>query len=344
MGEIKIVHFCGTHEYTIAKYGLRYLLPENVKMIAGPGCPVCVTQAGYIDEAIKLASSGVELLTFGDLYKVPGSKGSLSDAKADGAKVRVVYSLADAIGIARQNPKREFVFSAVGFETTACTTAAEVIGGRLSENMSLLVAHKLIPPLMELLVGMGDITFQGYICPGHVSTIIGCKPYEIFPHSYRIPSVIAGFEPLDIMLAIRSILEQIITGDSKLVNEYRRAVKYEGNIKAQEMMALAFDVEDSYIRGIGRVPSSAYDLKEELSEFDAIRKYGLEIKPGLDVKPGCYCHHIVVGRALPIECPMFMKECTPNTPYGPCMVSSEGTCSVWAKYGERDLVPRVSDE
>ena len=336
MGEIKIVHFCGTHEYTIAKYGLRYLLPENVKMIAGPGCPCCVTPAGYIDEAIRLASSGIELLTFGDLYKVPGSKGSLSDAKADGAKVRVVYSLADAIGIARQNPKREFVFSAVGFETTACTTAAEVIGGRLSENMSLLVAHKLIPPLMELLVGMGDITFQGYICPGHVSTIIGCRPYEIFPRSYRIPSVIAGFEPLDIMLAIRLILEQNIAGDSKLVNEYKRAVRYEGNLRAQEVMARAFDVEESYIRGIGRVPSSAYEFKEEFSDLDAKRKYGLVIKPGLDVKPGCYCHHIVVGRTLPTECPMFMKECTPETPYGPCMVSSEGTCSVWAKYGERE--------
>lgn len=331
-GETKIVHFCGTHEYSISKYGLRYLLPESVKMVAGPGCPVCVTPAGYIDVAIELASSDVELLIFGDMYRVPGSKGSLADAKADGAKVRIVYSLGDAIRIAQKDPGREFTFSAIGFETTACTTAAEVVWGRIPENMSLLVAHRLIPPLMELLVGIGDIFFQGYICPGHVSTVIGCRPYEIFPRTYRIPSVIAGFEPLDIMLAIRSILEQVVAGEAKLVNEYDRAVRYEGNPVAQRSMARAFDTVNGYIRGIGRVPGSAYELKGEFGELDARKKYNLEIKPGLDVKPGCWCHHIVVGRALPSECPMFMKECTPGTPYGPCMVSFEGTCLAWAKH------------
>lgn len=334
-GEIKIVHFCGTHEYSIARYGLRHLLPENIRMVAGPGCPVCVTPAGYIDAAIELASSGVEILTFGDMYRVPGSKGSLADARADGARVRVVYSLGDAIGIANKNPGSEFVFCAIGFETTACTTAAEVVGGRIPGNMSLLVAHRLIPPLMELLVGMGDITFQGYICPGHVSAIIGCRPYEIFPRTYRIPSVIAGFEPLDIMLAIRSILEQVIDGDARLVNEYERAVKYEGNLVAQRSMARAFDVVSSHVRGIGMVPGSAFELKEEFGKLDAVKRYGLEIRPGLDVKPGCWCHHIVVGRASPPECPMFMKECTPSTPYGPCMVSFEGTCSVWARHEKR---------
>jgi hydrogenase expression/formation protein HypD len=333
VGEIKIVHFCGTHEYSIAKHGLRHLLPEGVRMVAGPGCPVCVTPAGYIDTAIELATSGIELLIFGDLYRVPGSEGSLAEAKAGGAKVSVVYSLTDAIDVASRNPEREFIFFAVGFETTACTIAAEVCGGRIPKNMSLLIAHRLIPPLMELLVGMGDIMFQGYICPGHVSTIIGCKPYEIFPRVYRIPSVIAGFEPLDVMLAIRSILGQHIEGVAELVNEYKRAVKPEGNIKAQEMMARAFDVEDGYVRGIGRVPESAYELKEEFGGFDARKKHGLTIKPGLDVKPGCYCHHVVVGRILPPECPMFMRECTPDTPYGPCMVSSEGTCLVYCKYG-----------
>jgi hydrogenase expression/formation protein HypD len=334
-GEIKIVHFCGTHEYTISKHGLRHLLPQEVEMVAGPGCPVCVTPAGHIDAAIELASSGVEMLIFGDLYRVPGSEGSLSDAKANGAKVRIVYSLPDATRVASQNPDHEFVFFAIGFETTACTTAAEVIGNRIPENLSLLLAHRLIPPLMEVLVGMGDITFQGYICPGHVSTVIGCTPYQVFPRSYRIPSVIAGFEPLDIMLAIRSILEQVTAGDAKLVNEYGRAVRPEGNLKAREAMARAFDIRTAHVRGIGKVPESAYELKEEFREHDARERHDLKIKPGLDVRPGCYCHHVVVGRATPSECPMFMKECTPSTPYGPCMVSFEGTCSVWAKHGGR---------
>ncbi|KXB01087.1 hypothetical protein AKJ41_02785 [candidate division MSBL1 archaeon SCGC-AAA259O05] len=331
--EIKIIHLCGTHEYSIVKNGLRSLLPKNVKLIPGPGCPVCVTPAGHIDAAVELTLSGVEILTFGDMFKVPGSKQSLEEAKADGGRVEIVYGLADAISIAQNNTDRNFVFFAIGFETTSCTTAAEVYKDRIPENLTLLVSHRLMPPITEVVVGMGNLPFLGLLCPGHVSTIIGAKPWRIFPEAYQMPTVVAGFEPLDILTAIRTILEQARNGEAELVNEYKRAVRSNGNTKAKEFLKKVFKKTDGHWRGIGTVPSSAYELREEFKNYDAAERYGLHLDMGEDIKPGCRCHHVIIGRAVPTECPMFLEECTPSSPFGPCMVSSEGACSVWAKHG-----------
>ncbi|KXB06376.1 hypothetical protein AKJ53_00440 [candidate division MSBL1 archaeon SCGC-AAA382F02] len=331
--EIKIIHLCGTHEYSIVKHGLRTLLPENVKLIAGPGCPVCVTPAGHIDIAVELALSDIEILTFGDMFKVPGSKQSLADAKTNGGCVEIVYGLTDAISIAQSNPEREFTFFAIGFETTSCTTAAEVYANRIPENLSLLVSHRLMPPITEVVLGMGNLPFLGLICPGHVSTIIGAKPWGIFPEAYQMPTVVAGFEPLDILTAVKTILEQALNGKAELVNEYKRVVRYNGNTKAKELIKKVFKKTDGHWRGIGIVPSSAHVLREEFKEHDATERYKLNLGIEEDIKPGCRCHHMIIGRSVPTECPMFLKGCTPSSPYGTCMVSSEGTCSVWAKHG-----------
>jgi len=330
--EVRFCHVCGTHEWTITHYGLRSLLPENVDLIAGPGCPVCVTPASEIDRAVALALEGVTILTFGDLVRVPGSRTSLHDARAQGGDVRVVYSVGDAVKIARKEPSREFVFFAVGFETTAPSTAIEVLKGP-PENLSFLVAHRLIPPAMELLLGIGDLHIDGFIAPGHVSTIIGMRPYEIFPRAYRMPTVIAGFEPLDMLFAVLMLLRQIREGEARLENEYTRSVTWEGNEKAHKLMREVFDVVSGYWRGLGRLPNSAFTLKDELSRYDAKIRYNVKVEGSRDILPGCLCHLVMIGKIKPPECPLFMKACTPQTPKGACMVSTEGTCSIWAKHG-----------
>jgi len=330
--EVKFCHVCGTHEWTITHYGIRSLLPKNIDVIAGPGCPVCVTPASEIDRAISLALNGVTILTFGDLVRVPGSEISLQEAKARGGDVRVVYGVGDAVKIARRERDREFVFVAIGFETTAPSTASEILR-KLPKNLTFLIVHRLIPPVMELLLGIGDLHIDGFIAPGHVSTIIGMKPYEVFPRAYRMPTVIAGFEPLDVLFAILMLLRQIRSGDAKLENEYTRSVSWNGNLKAQQIMNAAFKVVDGYWRGLGRIPKSALALKEEFSEYDATIRYDLEVRGSRDILPGCLCHLVMIGKIKPPECPLFMKVCTPQTPRGPCMVSFEGTCNIWAKHG-----------
>ncbi|MEM3464496.1 MAG: hydrogenase formation protein HypD, partial [Candidatus Bathyarchaeia archaeon] len=274
---VKICHVCGTHEWTITHFGIRSLLPETVEVIAGPGCPVCVTPASEIDEAIQLAKKGVTVACFGDVLRVPGSEGSLLDAKADGADVRVVYGVGDAVKMARQEPNKEFAFFAIGFETTAPSTAAEVLH-KPPLNLSFLVSHRLIPPAMELLLGIGDLHIDGFIAPGHVSTIIGLKPYEIFPKTYRMPTVIAGFEPLDVLFAIYMILKQFKEGKARLENEYTRAVNSEGNLKAQQLMKEAFETVDGGWRGLGVLPNSALKLKKEFAYYDAREKFDVKVK------------------------------------------------------------------
>ena len=328
--QIKICHVCGTHEWTITHFGLRSLLPPNVEVIAGPGCPVCIVPAGEIDEVLKLAQQRKVVTCFGDLIRVPGSDSSLIEAKAGGADVRIVYALSDAIEMAKKEPQREFVFHAVGFETTAPITAVEALGD-LPKNFSFLVSHRLIPPAMELLLGIEDLQIDGFIAPGHVSAIIGLKPYELFTKVYRMPTVVAGFEPNDVLMAIYMIVKQHSLGDSKLENEYSRVVKPEGNKKALEAMQKAFDVTSGSWRGIGELDNSALQLKTELSEFDARKKYGLKPTKGKDIHTGCQCHQVIVGKIKPNQCPMFLTACTPTKPVGACMVSSEGTCRVWAK-------------
>jgi hydrogenase expression/formation protein HypD len=329
-GAIKICHVCGTHEWTITHYGLRKLLPPNIEVIAGPGCPVCIVPASEIDEAIELALKGTIVTCFGDVLRVPGSRKSLLDARAEGADVRVVYSVKDAIKMAQKETDKEFAFFAVGFETTAPSTALEVLG-KPSKNLSFLVSHRLIPPAMKLLVEMKDLDLKGFIAPGHVSTVIGLKPYEIFPKKYKMPTVVAGFEPLDVLFSIYMILKQLSEGKLRLENEYSRIVKPEGNIKAQDAMQKVFQITDGNWRGLGAILSSKLVLCPDFSEFDAHVKYGTKIEHGVDTQPGCKCHLVIVGKIKPTECPLFMKACTPQKPVGACMVSSEGTCRIWAR-------------
>jgi len=330
----KFCHVCGTHEWTISHYGIRSLLPENVEVIAGPGCPVCITPASLVDGAVELALDGVVVATYGDMFRTPGTRSSLCQARAEGADVRIVYSITDAVRMAREERRRDFVFFAIGFETTAPSTAVEVLR-KPPGNLSFLVAHRLIPPAMELLADMEDLAIRGFIAPGHVSTIIGAQPYAVFPERYGMPVVVAGFEPLDVLMAIYMLLKQLKEGVARLENEYTRAVRWEGNVRAKEFMRRAFDVVDGAWRGIGLIPNSALELKKAFREHDAIERYGLDVRstPGCDVPPGCRCHEIMVGKAYPMDCPLFLKACRPDRPVGPCMVSIEGTCRIWALEG-----------
>jgi hydrogenase expression/formation protein HypD len=299
-------------------------------VIAGPGCPVCIVPAAEIDEAVELAQKGVVITCFGDVLRVPGSDASLLEAKANGADVRVVYSISDAVKMAEKERDKEFTFFAVGFETTAPSTAVEVLG-MPPKNFSLLISHRLIPPAMELLLGIGDLHISGFIAPGHVSAIIGLKPYELFARVYNMPTVVAGFEPTDVLMAILMILKQHRERAARLENEYSRVVKWEGNTRALEIMTKTFKVVGGNWRGIGRLPDSALKLREEFAAFDARAKYDVNIAQGRDILLGCECHLVIIGKIKPAECPMFMKACTPERPIGACMVSSEGTCRVWAK-------------
>lgn len=324
---IKICHVCGTHEWTITHGGLRALLPENVSLIAGPGCPVCIVPAREIDEAIWLSLNGVTVLTFGDMYRAPGSERSLEDVKSQGGKVRVVYSVRDAIEIAAKNYSKEFVFFAIGFETTTPMNAVEA--ELCTENFSFLVSHRLIPPALDALTTMDDLNLDGIIAPGHVSTIIGMKPYLKYP-KMGMPTVIAGFESLDVLMGVYMILRQIKKGEPRLENEYSRAVTFEGNLKAQEAVARVFDTVDGAWRGLGTIPDSALKLKEEFSAQDARLRYEIDVGPGRDVYPGCSCPQVILGKISPDKCSLFMMACTPEKPKGACMVSKEGTCRIWA--------------
>jgi hydrogenase expression/formation protein HypD len=328
---VKFCHVCGTHEWAITHYGLRSLLPDSVDVIAGPGCPVCVLPAADIDEAIDLTEKGITVTSFGDLIRVPGSETSLQKAKAEGGDVRIVYSPKDAIQMAEKNPDKDFVFFAVGFETTSPSTAIEVLN-KPPENFSFLVSHRLIPPAMELLLGLGDLHIDGFIAAGHVSTIIGMKPYEVFPKSYGMPTVTAGFEPLDVLFAVDMLLKQLKEGVARLENEYKRVVSWTGNVKAQKLVEQVFDVTDGNWRGLGKLPKSALMLKEEFEPYDARKKYDLHIEDSRDILKGCLCHLIMIGKIKPPECPSYMTSCVPEAPKGACMVSNEGTCRIWAKH------------
>ncbi len=331
---VKIMHVCGTHENVIGRFGIRELLPDGVSVIAGPGCPVCVCPANDIELARELAlKNGVILATFGDMVRVPSTEGSLFDAKAQGGNVRVVYSPFEIIKIAEENPDKEIVFFSVGFETTACGVAT-LVQSSSRKNLSFLISHRLIPPAMEFLLGVGDLHIDGFLIPGHVTTVMGLKDYRIFPEAYRMPVVSAGFEPVDVLMGILMVLKQIKKKKAGCENAYRRAVKEGGNPRAREAMADVFDVVSSYWRGIGKIPRSGLALKEQYKGKNARYRFGLsEIEPGIDLNPGCSCHLIMIGKISPVDCPLFETACTPQTPYGPCMVSFEGTCNTSYRYG-----------
>jgi len=258
------------------------------------------------------------------------------DAKAEGANVHVVYSVSDAVKMAEKEPEKEFAFFAIGFETTTPSTAVEIIN-KPPKNISFLISHRLIPPAMKLLVEMKDLSLNGFIAPGHVSTIIGLKPYRLFPELYGIPTVVAGFEPLDVLFGVYMILKQLKEGKPRLENEYVRAVHWEGNIKAQELMHKIFDTTDGGWRGIGIIKASKLKLRNEYADYDAYIKHNLKVEHGVDIQPGCRCHLVIIGKIKPTECPLFMKACSPQKPVGACMVSIEGTCRIWAKLWETQM-------
>jgi len=332
---VNLMEVCGTHTVSIFRHGIRSLLPPNVNMLSGPGCPVCVTANADLDKAIVLAREpGVILATFGDMLKVPGSYSSLREAKAEGANVRVVYSPLDALELARENPTKSVVFYAIGFETTAPVIACSILEAeRLGlDNYFIISVHKLIPPAIRTLLNSDDVRIDGFLLPGHVSTIIGSRPYEFIADHYGVAGVITGFEPLDILQGIAMLLDQIADGEARIAIQYRRAVRPEGNVKALEYLHRLFEPCDAEWRGLGLIPKSGLRLREEYAAFDAERRFEINGPPPRE-HPGCRCGEVLRGVVTPPECPLFAKACTPEHAIGPCMVSSEGTCAAWYRYG-----------
>jgi hydrogenase expression/formation protein HypD len=348
-----LMEFCGGHTHAISRYGIADLLPPNVRMIHGPGCPVCVLPIGRVDQAIKLALEyGVILCTYADTLRVPASGGlSLLKAKARGADVRMVYSTQDALKIARDNPQREVVFLAIGFETTTPPTAVAIKQAAAEglKNFSILCDHVLTPAAMHAILAVeglktgNTVPLDGFVGPAHVSTVIGSKPYEPFADDYGKPVVIAGFEPLDVMQAILMLIRQVNEDRAVVENEFTRAVTRDGNIKAQHIMNEVFELRETFEwRGLGSVPMSALKLRSEYATFDAERKFDVDYVPVPDNK-ACECGAILRGEKRPQECKIFGTVCTPDNPIGSCMVSSEGACAAHYTYGRFREVPLVME-
>lgn len=330
------MEFCGGHTVSISKHGLRQLMPPTVEMLSGPGCPVCVTPNADLDKAIALARlPNIIIASFGDMIRVPSSHYSLQQVKAEGGDIRIVYSTQDALEIARHNPSKSIVFIGIGFETTAPTVAASILQAEQEHlnNYYVLCQHKLCPPVMKALLDSGDVRLEGIICPGHVSAVIGSRPYEFIPRDYGIACVVSGFEPLDILLCVDMLIAQIESGVPTVEIAYRRGVRPEGNQVALKLLYTVFDVSDGNWRGIGTIPGSGLQLSKKYQRFDA--EYAFEINPGKPVEPrGCICGEILRGVKTPLQCTLFNRICNPEHPVGPCMVSSEGSCAAYYHYGE----------
>ncbi|HEY6377940.1 MAG TPA: hydrogenase formation protein HypD [Candidatus Dormibacteraeota bacterium] len=332
----KIMEVCGGHTHTIFKYGIEDLLPANVELVHGPGCPVCVIPMGRLDDGIALARrEGVIFTCFGDLMRVPGSDGSLLDARAAGADVRMVYSPLDALKIARDNPDREVVFYAIGFETTAPSTALTLLRAQAEQlrNFSVFCNHVTIIPPMKAILDSPDLRLDGFLGPGHVSTVVGIRPYEFVTTTYGKPVVVVGFEPLDILQGVHMVIRQILDGRCEVENQYRRVVHDDGNPKALEVLARVFQLRTQFEwRGLGFISQSALALREEFAAFDAERRFTV---PGLRVADpkACQCGEVLKGVLKPWECKVFGTACTPETPIGTCMVSSEGACAAYYNFG-----------
>ena len=341
--EYKIMEFCGGHTHSLCRYGLIELLPKNVEMIHGPGCPVCVLPIGRVDQAIRLAlEHGVTLCTYGDCLRVPASDGlSLLKAKARGADIRMVYSSADAVTLAQKHPDKQVVFFAIGFETTTPPTAVAIRQAAALglKNFSVLCCHVLTPSAISSILESpevrqwGTVPLDGFIGPAHVSTIIGSRPYEFFAEEYRKPVVIAGFEPLDVMQAIRMLIRQVNEGRAEVENEFSRAVDREGNLKAQALVAEIFELRKAFEwRGLNVLPYSALRIRSQFAEFDAEKRFPLDYVSVPDHK-ACECGAILRGIKRPQDCKIFGTVCTPENPVGSCMVSSEGACAAHYTYG-----------
>lgn len=330
---LTFMEVCGTHTMAIARFGIKELLPPDIRLLSGPGCPVCVTPNRYIDHAIALSRlEDTTITTFGDMVRVPGSSSSLERERADGSDINIVYSPLDALDSAGLNSSKEVIFLSVGFETTIPTVASTLIMAKKRgiDNFSILSANKVVPPALEALLG-GDLNLDGFILPVHVSTIIGGKVYEPVVNKYRIPSSIAGFEPTDILESILELTEQNLSDNPHLSIQYRRAVSIEGNIKAQQLINEVFEPTDAEWRGIGTIPLSGLKLRDLFKKFDASTKFGVDIEE-TRVETGCICGKILQGLCDPKDCPLFGNRCRPESPVGACMVSSEGTCAAWYRY------------
>jgi hydrogenase expression/formation protein HypD len=341
--EYRLMEFCGGHTHAIFRYGIQDLMPRNVHFVHGPGCPVCVLPIGRIDNAIALArDSQVTLCIYGDLLRVPGSRQtSLLKLKATGADVRMVYSTTDALKIARENPDRQVVFFAIGFETTTPATAVALLAAEREalRNFTVFCNHVLTPAAIQNILQspevreIGSVCIDGFFGPSHVSSIIGSRPYEFFAEEYQKPVVIAGFEPLDVMQSALMLIRQLNDGRHEVENEYTRVVTREGNVKAQRLVADVFELRREFEwRGLGMVPYSALRIKPRFAAFDAEQRFDVPAIRGSDVK-GCECPSILRGAARPTDCRLFGKVCTPENPMGSCMVSSEGACAAYWSYG-----------
>lgn len=325
--KIRIMNVCGSHEHTIAFSGMRSILPENLELIPGPGCPVCVCPESDIIHALNLSKrDDVLLVTYGDMLRVPSKEGSI---RTQGKNYKMITSPFEAVNMARSNPGKKIVFFSIGFETTTAPTAAILETG-VPDNLYILSSHRLTPTIMEILVQDAEIGIHGFIAPGHVSAITGSNAWNVFAEKYGIPTVVAGFEADNLLLGILEILRQRKDKQVKTGNVYAGVVKPEGNLQAQKIMNRFFKVSDVNWRGIGHIPASGLELRDEYSHRDARKIFKLEEIKESKI-PGCICGRVILGKAYPADCTLFQKTCTPKTPKGPCMVSMEGACNIWYK-------------
>jgi len=332
----KFMEVCGGHTHTIYKHGIEDYLPPNLTLVHGPGCPVCVIPMGRVDDAVHIAAQPEVILTsFGDMMRVPGGRGSFLDATARGADIRMVYSPLDALKVARQNPDKQVVFMAIGFETTAPSTALTVLQAAQEgvKNFSIFCNHVIILPAIKAILDSPDLRLDGFIGPGHVSTVIGCRPYEFMTRDFHKPMVIAGFEPLDILQAIYMLLRQLAAGRCEVENQYTRVVPWDGNRKALQVIHEVMELRPYFEwRGLGFISHSALKVRDTFTDFDAERRFAV---PGVRVTDpkACQCGEVLKGVLKPWECKVFGTACTPETPIGTCMVSSEGACAAYYNYG-----------
>lgn len=332
--EIKIMEVCGTHTQTIARAGLEHMLDKRVKLLSGPGCPVCVTPEGYIDAALELISQpDIIIVTFGDMIRVRGSSRSMEDCMALNSKIKIVYSPFAVMEIVERNKDKQIVFLAVGFETTAPLIAVLINWAKMNHvsNLSFLTGLKRMPPVLSHVLGNKEMKLDALICPGHVSVIMGAEYFDFIPHQYSLPAVVSGFEDMDVAGSIYLIIKEILRKRASLQNHYKSCVTEHGNNRAQRMLSLVFETGDGCWRGIGTLKDSELILKKAFYEQDAAKRFGVSIKHHQS-EEGCQCGEIIVGSKSPCECSMFGTACTPQQPKGPCMVSSEGSCSIYYKY------------
>lgn len=327
---------CGTHTMAIFRNGLRSILPEGLELISGPGCPVCVTSASHIDAILKMAQEPqVRIALFGDLFRVPGSNGlSLAHASSQGAKVDIVYSPIDSLELAKKHPDDLVIFLGVGFETTTPGVAATILAAQNGniDNFAVFCTHKVMPPPLIALLNDPELQIDALLCPGHVSTIIGAGAYQPLAETYNLACVVGGFEPADILQALIMLAKQVGRGEARVENAYTRAVRWEGNARAQQMVNEIFEPVDMEWRGLGTIPLSGLAIRERYGHFDAEKRVDIELVPAEEPR-GCRCGEVLKGKERPTQCPLFGSRCTPSNPVGPCMVSSEGTCAAFYKYG-----------